>query len=130
MKPVPDATVARWLSAQPGRSLFVTSITEAEVRYGLELLPEGERRDNLEKAANAVFAIDFEGRVLPFGRDAASSYALIAAERRAAGRPISRADAQIAAIARRIRARVATRNVADFADCGVELIDPWNAEGS
>ena len=74
-----------------------------------------------------MFAIDFAGRILSFDQPAAQAYAEIAAARRRAGRPIARRDAQIAAIARSRDAGVATRNLADFADCGIGLIDPWRA---
>ena len=74
-----------------------------------------------------MFAEDFDGRVLPFGSEAARTYAQIAAQRRRLGRPISQFDAQIAAIARSVRSPVATRNVSDFEDCGVDVLDPWKA---
>ena len=70
---------------------------------------------------------DFQGRVLPFDRDDAAAYAMIGAARRAAGRPISHADCQIAAIAHSCGAGVATRNDADFKHCGIEVINPWHA---
>ena len=103
----------------------MTSITQAEIFYGVLLLPAGRRRTAIEAAAAAMFETEFAGRVLPFGSDAAPLYARIAAERRRAGRPISHFDAQIAAIARASGAAVATRNVDDFDRCGVKLIDPW-----
>jgi len=92
------------------------------------LLPRGARRDALEAAADAMFAEEFEGRVLPFGSEAARPYAEIAADRRRAGRPISQFDAQIAAIARVAEATIATRSVADFAGCGARLVNPWGPE--
>ena len=91
------------------------------------LLPAGRRRNAVEAAAEAMFKEEFAGRVLPFGSDAARLYARIAAERRRAGRPISHFDAQIAAITRATGAAVATRNVADYAGCGVKVINPWDA---
>jgi predicted nucleic acid-binding protein len=72
---------------------------------------------------------DFRDRILPFDRDAARSYAAIAAERRSAGRPISQFDCQIAAIARAHGATVATRNIGDYEGCRVKLIDPWRRAG-
>jgi len=125
MRPSPSDDVVAWLSGQPQQSLFTTTVTEAEIRYGLALLPSGARRDALESAAEGLFAEDLAGRVLPFDRSAAAAYALIAADRRAAGRPIAQLDAQIAAIARSRRAGVATRNVTDFSGCGVHVLDPW-----
>ena len=87
---------------------------------------QGQRRSALEAAATSMFALDFVGRILGFGTDAAPAYAQIASDRRRAGRPISHFAAQIAAIARFTGASIATRNVADFDACGVTLIDPWN----
>ena len=127
MKAPPSADVARWLAAQPATSLYTTAVTQAEILHGVMLLPAGRRRGAIEKAAEAMFDEDFAGRVLPFGSDAARLYARIAADRRRAGRPISHFDAQIAAIARSTGAAVATRDVADYHGCGVEVIDPWEA---
>ena len=116
-----------WVSAQPESSLYTTSITQAEILHGIALLSSGKRRRAIEAAAHAMFAEEFKGRILDFGSDAASSYALIAVDRRRAGRPISNFDAQIAAIARSVGAAIATRNVADFSDCRVELVNPWES---
>jgi predicted nucleic acid-binding protein len=91
------------------------------------LLPAGRRRTGIEAAAEAMFNEDFEGRILAFGSDAARLYARIAAERRRSGRPISHFDAQIAAIARFAGAAIATRNVADYENCGAKVINPWEA---
>jgi len=126
MRPSPAPAVERWVGDQLAASLFISAITEAELRYGLALLPDGHRRRQLAVQAEAMLATDFAGRILPFDSAAAAAYADIAATRRFAGRPISQADAQIAAISRSRGASLATRNVADFVDCGVEIIDPWN----
>ncbi len=125
MKREPMPGVEQWLTAQPPASLFTTSVTKAEVLYGVALLPAGERRDALEEAVAAMFAEDFGGRVLPFDGATAYDYAVIASHRRQAGKPISQFDAQIAAIARSRGAAVATRNVSDFEDCGIEVHNPW-----
>ena len=127
MRPAPVATVMRWMAVQPATSLYTTSITQAEILHGILLLPSGRRRTAIAAAAEAMFNEDFGGRILPFGSDAARPYALIAADRRRAGHPISHFDAQIAAIARSAGAAIATRNVTDFDGCGVPVIDPWNA---
>ena len=125
MRAEPTESVSTWVAAQPATSQYTTSITHAEINYGILLLPAGKRRARLLSAANAMFSEDFAGRVLGFGMDAAALYAQIAAERRRNGRPISHIGAQIAAIARANGAKVATRNIADFQGCGVDLIDPW-----
>jgi predicted nucleic acid-binding protein len=127
MKPGPAASVVRWVALQPDTSLYTTSITEAEILHGVQLLPSGKRRNSLQAAAEAMFREDFAHRVLPFGSDAARAYATIAGLRRRAGRPISHFDAQIAAIGKSVRARIATRNTSDFEGCGVGLINPWTS---
>lgn len=126
MREAAEDRVLEWISSQPSASLFTTSLTEAEILYGLAVMPGGKRRKALEDAAEGLFA-DFEGRILAFDSGAARSYAQIASARRRSGRPISLADAQIAAIARSRGAQLASRNTNDFTDCGVALIDPWKA---
>ncbi|MDE2320159.1 MAG: VapC toxin family PIN domain ribonuclease, partial [Rhodospirillales bacterium] len=91
------------------------------------LLPEGRRRADLIAALEAMLTEDFAGRILPFDSAAALAFAAIAASRRKAGKPISQFDGQIAALAQSRGAELATRNVADFAECGVEIINPWTA---
>ena len=125
MRDRPQQTVRAWFRAQPATSLFVTTVTEAEILTGIALLPYGRRRRGLSEAAARVFATLFVGRILTFDSDAANIYAEIFAQRYAAGRPISQADCQIAAIARSREASIATRNVRDFEGIEVELIDPW-----
>ena len=125
LKPLPSPIVLRWLAAQEPSSVFTTSVTQAEVLYGIETLPPGKRRTRLLAAVEKMFAEEFEGRILPFDEDSARAFAGIVAARDAAGRPISQFDAMIAAIARSHRAAVATRNTADFQHCGIDLINPW-----
>ena len=125
MKFAPAETVARWIADQPASTLYTTSITQAEILHGVMLLPSGKRRGALEAAADAMFDEDFDGRVLPFGSEAARTYAQISAQRRRSGRPISHFDAQIAAIARSARSPVATRNVVDYEGCGIKVLNPW-----
>ncbi|GAA3066244.1 type II toxin-antitoxin system VapC family toxin [Rhizobium viscosum] len=125
--PSPNTTVIDWLANQQPASIFTTAITEAEILFGLRLLPEGRRRRDLEAAILPIFNDDLYGRILPFDRDAADIYATIATVRRAAGRPISQFDAQIAAIALSRGASLATRNEADFEKIGLEIINPWKA---
>lgn len=125
LRPVPDAQVLGWLSAQWRSALFTTTITRAEILLGIQILPAGQRKDGLWQAAQGILNQDFAGQVLSFDADAADAFAGICASRRTAGRPISQFDAMIAAIARSRGASLATRNVKDFADCGVALINPW-----
>lgn len=125
LKPLPSVAVLDWLASQEPSSVFTTTITQAEILYGIETLPAGKRRMRLLAALKKMFAGEFEGRILPFDEDAARAYAGIVAARDAAGRPISQFDAMIAAIARSHRAAVATRNTADFEHCGIDVVNPW-----
>ncbi len=126
MSSTPEPAVRQWFDRQPGHQLFTTSISMAEIFQGIELLPAGKRRAGLLGAAQTLFTGLFSGRVLPFHEDAARAFAPIAVNRRVRGRPISLFDAQIAAIARASGATLATRDTADFEDCGVALINPWH----
>lgn len=125
LRSVPDAGVMSWLAAQPRSALFTTTVSRAEIFYGVRVLPEGARKQALLAATRAIFDEDFAGQVLSFDNDAADAYAEIAASRRSAGKPISQFDAMIAAAARSRGASLATRNVKDFVDCGIAVIDPW-----
>jgi hypothetical protein len=125
MRATPVPSVLNWFSTQDPSTLYLSAVTEAELRTGIAILPEGQRREGLRAALDATIAEDFEGRILPFDTDAAKTYAEIASMRRAAGRPIADADCQIAAIARASGAIVATRNLRDFEGCGVDLVNPW-----
>lgn len=127
MKPAPDARVIRRLAAWPIGRVCTTAVTEAEILVGVARLPEGKRKESLRTQADGVFAEDFADRVLSFDSAAARLFAAIVGRRLRAGRPIAQLDAQIAAIALAHDAAVATRNVADFAECGVAVIDPWTA---
>ncbi len=125
MRESPQPEVLAWLDHQLTDTLLVTAVTEAEIRTGIAILPEGERQRGLAAAAERAFGVFFAERILPFDSDAAQAYAAIAAARRAAGRPISQADCQIAAIARSRTASVATRNMNDFEGSGLDVINPW-----
>jgi hypothetical protein len=128
MRATPAPSVLSWFSTQDPSTLYLSAVTEAELRTGIAILPAGQRRDGLKAALDATIAEDFEGRILPFDTDAAKTYAEIASMRRAAGRPISDADCQIAAIARAAGAVVATRNLRDFEGCGVDLVNPLGGQ--
>src|SRR5246127_201634 len=118
LRPTPSARVLEWMRSEPASALFTTAITEAELLYGIALLPDGRRRQSLEEVVDSIFAEDLADRGLPFDGAAAHESAHLAASRRRAGRPIAEADARIAAIARSRGAALATRNVGDFVGCG------------
>ena len=126
MRAEPAQAVLDWFGKHDAADLCISAVTEAELRTGVAILPEGQRRDRLQLAITAMMDQDFQGRVLPFDSTAAKAYAEIAAQRRALGRPIAEADCQIAAIARAMDAPIATRNVKDFDGCGIRIINPWN----
>jgi len=126
MQREPDAAVVQWLDSQPPESIWTTSITVFEIRFGLELLASGRRRTALEQAFNDMLEADFENRVVAFDEAAAQAAGEIAAQRRRTGRSVEIRDVQIAGIAAARKAAVATRNVRHFAGLGVELIDPWS----
>lgn len=127
MRHRPDTNVTTWLANQASADVFISVITEAELRYGVAILPAGRRRDEIAAEVENMLQEDFAQRILPFDGDAARTYAKIGARRRNAGLPISHADCQIAAIARCFGAAIATRNVGHFEHCGIEVINPWNA---
>ena len=127
MRPAPNLIVMNWVAERAAANLFFSAVGEAELRYGLKIMPTGRRRDALASEIEEMLSEDFAGRILPFDSEAARAYARIAADRRAAGRPISQADCQVGAIAHSRGMAVATRNVRDFAAMGVNIIDPWGA---
>jgi len=127
MKERPSPKVTAWFRERPLLDLYTTAITEAEIFYGIELLARGTRRQKLLLAAESLFTMDLHDHVIGFERDAARIFSRIAAHRHLQGKPISHPDAQIAAIVQLHAATLATRNIADFHDCGIDLVDPWNA---
>lgn len=122
LSPAPE--VLHWFSRRTAEELFTTTITEAEMRFGIELLPNGKHRISLESAIAAMFK-EFGERILSFDRPAAFAFSAIAARRRKLGRPISQSDAQIAAIVRSFSAILATRNETDFDHCEIKITNPW-----
>ena len=116
--------MAEWVRSRGARELWTTAITLAEIGYGIARLPDGRRRDLLRATADELFAA-FEDLVLPFDAAAAMHYPAIVTGRDRAGRPIDGFDAQIAAICQARGAALATRDIKDFHDTGIELIDPW-----
>lgn len=125
MRPKPDREIANWIVRQPSDELFTAAVCQAEILSGLAILPNGRRRADLQEAARAMFANDFDGRILPFDSEAASAYAEVFAARRKIGRPSGTIDLMLAAIARVRGGSVVTRNVADFEGVGVAIVNPW-----
>jgi toxin FitB len=121
----PDERVLAWFDSQAAAQTGTTAITAAELLYGVARLPDGRRKTGLAEAVRGILDDDLAGRVEPFDAPAAAYYAAIVSARERAGRPISTADAQIAAICRKLRAVLATRNARDFEHTGIELVDPW-----
>ncbi len=122
---VPDPGVLSWLDSLEAAGVATTAMTAAELRYGVARLPDGHRKRELTAVIRGILTEDFHGRVLPFDERASVRYADIVAGRERAGRPIGVADAQIAAICRDPGAILATRNMADFEETGIELLNPW-----
>ena len=125
MRPEPMAAVAAWIAERDAEEIYLTAVSEAELLYGVAIMPLGRRRNALEAAMIRWLDLGFGARVLPFDSAAARAYAEIAAARRHAGRPIGEADCQIAAISRARDAVLVTRNVRDFDGTGVEVVNPW-----
>ncbi len=125
MNPKGLITVKNWVASHPREDLFITSITQAEILYGIAILPGGKRRDALRESAHAMFIQEFIGHILAFESKAAECFAEISATRKKIGKPISQADAQIVAICLAHNAVLATRNVDDFRDTQIEIVNPW-----
>lgn len=127
MRDAPNAAVAAWLDVQIVSDLATTTINVAEIKYGIAYLAEGRRRRELEMRLDRLIARTLNERIFGFDALAADAFAELAAERQRAGRRLSGFDGLIAAIAVSRGASLATRNVRDFAECGVPLINPWEA---
>ena len=126
MRPEPASEVADWISEREATEMFLTAVSEAELLYGIAIIPAGRRRDMLAAAMTRWLDLGFSERILPFDSSAARAYAEIASEKRLAGRPIGEADCQIAAISRSRGAVLVTRNVRDFEGTGVDVVNPWS----
>jgi toxin FitB len=129
MRATPAPAVLAWLRQTSSTGLYTTSVTVAEIRYGIARLPDGRRKRDLHQAADEIFAA-FPHQVLPFDLAAATAYADLVAGRERDGNPISGFDGQIAAICRSQAATLATRNTKDFAETGIVLVDPWQTANS
>jgi predicted nucleic acid-binding protein len=123
----PSDDVLSWLDSQPADGTATTAVNAAELLYGVARLPRGRRQTALAEAVRGMLDDDLRGRVEPFDAAAAAHYATIVSGREKIGLPISVADAQIAAICRKLQATLATRNTRDFEHTGIELADPFIA---
>lgn len=127
MKSRPQTEVLSWFARQENHTLFTTTISIAEISYGLHVLPESHRRNVLENAFKRAVQFAFRHRILPFDETAAEQYGKIMANRKVMGRPLGVPDGQIAAIAYSQKMHLATRNLRDFQECGLELINPFDS---
>ncbi len=125
MRPEPHPDAIKWIAGHWGGALYTTTITEAELLYGIAQLPEGRRRTGLLRETMSFLKNDLADRILPFDRDAATAYATIASGLRIIGREFDTSDIQIAAIASAHGFALATRNTRHFTDCEIDLIDPF-----
>jgi predicted nucleic acid-binding protein len=123
----PDPPVIQWLDRQSWPSLWTTSITVLEIRYGLTIMTSGRRRAQREAAFARLIEENFENRVLQFDYAAAEETALLMGARHRSGRTGELRDNMIAGIALAQRAMLATRNVRHFDDLRVALVNPWHA---
>jgi predicted nucleic acid-binding protein len=125
MRQDPNDAVVRWVDQYPADEVFITSVTAAELCYGVARLPDSQRKPTLMAKISGLLTEDFQDQIVPFDDVLAGYYGEIAAMREQQGRAIGMADAQIAAICRRFTACLATRNTKDFAGTGIALRDPW-----
>lgn len=125
-KPRPDGGVVAWLAEADEDRVFISVVTLAELRYGVERMPAGARRNRLDTWVKEQLPVRFEQRVLPIDSETADAWGRVMARGKTAGRPVGIMDAFIAATAERHRLTLVTRNVADFDALGVGIINPWS----
>jgi hypothetical protein len=125
MRPRPDPQVLAWADRLDPATVGITTMNEAEILHGIARLPEGRRRQALRESWDALLPAMFGERVWPFDREAAHWYGELLRRRERLGKPMATADAVIAAITLAKGAQLATRNGADFAGIGIDLINPW-----
>lgn len=128
MKPEPHPNVRAWLNAQPYETLYLSSVTLAEMLFGIGALPSGKRKEMLNEALNGLMEL-FDGRILSFDVAASKQYADLAVTARAAGRGFPVPDGYIAAIAVSNGFKVASRDTAPFEAASVSVINPWEWQG-
>jgi toxin FitB len=123
--PSPDKSVLEWTAQQNIAQLYLTAVTEGEILYGIMKLPAGKKRQRLEKSATQLFDHVFVKRILPFDSNAAKEFGILYAKEKQGGRNQGTTDIQIAAITLAHHATLATRNIKDFKQCGIKLVNPW-----
>lgn len=126
MKPEPQPVLRAWLDNQAAETLYLSSVTVAELLFGIAALPAGKRKNMLTEAVEGLLAL-FHDRVLPFDTDAARHYAELAILARTSGRGFPTPDGYIAAIAASRGFIVASRDTAPYTAAGVTVINPWEA---
>lgn len=130
LRATPDAQVAAWSRQLTKQSAFLSVVSLGELRKGLTIMPEGARRAQLEKSIEEMLPIWFSGRILPVTQSIAERWGILAGQRQGKGRPLGVPDGQIAATAFEHGLTVVTRNVRDFEDLGVSILNPWDASMS
>ncbi len=126
MSQSPALNVVDWINHQDSLLLFVSTITIAEINYGLRIMPDGQRKITLAERFSYFILKAFDQRILTFDENAARQYAEVMGHRKEIGRPLSIPDGQIAAIARANDFQIATGNIRDFDECGIILINPFD----
>jgi predicted nucleic acid-binding protein len=129
-RPHPDLRVRNWIDAQPANTLFICAPVLAELHFGLERLAAGARKDRLRTNIERIENDLYRGRILPLDAAAAAEYGRLVVKRERMGRPIKQMDALIAAIALTHGAVLATRDVDDFANLGLDVINPFESSAS
>lgn len=128
MKPKPERAVIEWLNRQDPDTLYLASTSLAELLLGVEILPAGKRKDAFQSALTTLVSHFFGPRILSFDANTASNFASLVANARFAGKAISMADGQIAAIAATHGFMIASRDATPFLAAGLKVIDPWTAD--
>ncbi|MGM4986667.1 type II toxin-antitoxin system VapC family toxin [Rhizobium sp. 11_C7_N12_5] len=123
----PDSNVLAWIDAQMVETLYLSTITIAELRFGLASMPDGKRRTIYQDRLEREVLPAFTGRILSFDLDASQAYAQLMARTKQAGKAIGKADGYIAAVAAARSLTVATRDTSPFEAAGLNVINPWNS---